>query len=71
MIAYKGNVFKVLDVLKGKTVQLEDADGAKFKVGPKDGLYTALVNAKNNPQQREAVVHEMKPQEEPNYAVSR
>jgi len=71
VIAYKGNVFKVLDVLKGKTVQLEDADGAKFKVGPKDGLYTALVNAKNNPQQREAVVHEMKPQEEPNYAVSR
>ena len=71
VIAYKGDTIKVLAILKGKTAQVENGDGAKFKVGPKDGLYTALVNAKNNPQQHEAVVHEMKPQEETNYAVAR
>jgi hypothetical protein len=70
-IAYKGDTIKVLAILKGKTAQVENADGAKFKVGPKDGLYAALVDAKNNPQQQEAVVHEMKPQEEQNYAMAR
>lgn len=71
VIAYKGDTIKVLAILKGKTAQVENADGAKFKVGPKDGLYTALVNAKNNPQQQEAIVHEIKKQEEPNYAIAR
>jgi hypothetical protein len=61
----------VLEILKGKTAQVENGDGAKFKVGPKDGLYAALVSAKNSPQQREAVVHEMKKQEESNYAIAR
>jgi len=70
VIAYKGDTIKVLAILKGKTAQVENADGAKFKVGPKDGLYAALVNAKNNPQQQEAVVHEMKPKEEIQYARS-
>lgn len=64
VIAYKGDTIKVLSILKGKTAQVENADGAKFKVSPKDGLYTALVGAKNNAQQQEAIVHEMKPQEE-------
>jgi len=48
VIAYKGDTIKVLAILKGKTAQVENSDGAKFKVGPKDGLYTALVAAKNN-----------------------
>ena len=71
VIAYKNDTIKVLAILKGKTAQVENADGAKFKVGPKDGLYAALVNARNHPQQQEAVVHEMKKQEEPNYAIAR
>jgi len=70
VIAYKGDTIKVLAILKGKTAQVENADGAKFKVSPKDGLYTALVGAKNNAQQQEAIVHEMKPQEEMKYARS-
>jgi antirestriction protein ArdC len=49
VIAYKGDTIKVLDILRGKTAQVENGDGAKFKVGPKDGLYAALVAAKNNP----------------------
>jgi antirestriction protein ArdC len=48
IIAYKGDTIKVLNILKGKTAQVENSDGAKFKVGPKDGLYTALLAAKNN-----------------------
>jgi antirestriction protein ArdC len=71
-ISYKGDTIKVLAILRGKTAQVENSDGAKFKVGPKDGLYAALVNAKNNPQQREAVVHEMKQgEEQQNYAIAR
>lgn len=70
VIAYKGDTIKVLAILKGKTAQVENGDGAKFKVGPKDGLYTALVNAKNGRTQQEAIVHEMKPQEEVQYARS-
>jgi len=71
VIAYKGDTIKVLSILKGKTAQVENGDGAKFKVGPKDGLYTALLAAKNSPKQQEAGVHEMKPQEETNYAIAR
>lgn len=71
VIAYKGDTIKVLDILKGKTAQVENGDGAKFKVGPKDGLYAALVAAKNSPERNEAVVHDMKPSEETNYAVAR
>jgi antirestriction protein ArdC len=70
-IAYKADTYKVLQVLKGKVAQLENSDGHKFKVGPKDGLYAALLNAKSNPAQKEAIVHEMKPKEETNYAVAR
>jgi antirestriction protein ArdC len=71
VIAYKGDTIKVLAILKGKTAQVENGDGAKFKVGPKDGLYAALVAAKNGTQKQEAVVHEMKPKEEPDYAIAR
>ncbi len=74
VIAYKGDTIKVLAILKGKTAQVENGDGAKFKVGPNDGLYTALVAAKNN-QQETAVVREMAPAAEKeienNYAIAR
>lgn len=70
-IVYKGDTIKVLEILRGKVAQVENSDGAKFKVSPKDGLYAALLEAKNSPQQREAFVHEMKSQEEQNYAVAR
>jgi len=70
-IAYKGDTYKVLQILKGKVAQLENSDGHKFKVSPKDGLYKALVEAKNNPAQKEAIVHEMKPNQEPELAMAR
>jgi antirestriction protein ArdC len=66
-ITYKGDTIKVLAILKGKTAQVENGDGAKYKVGPKDGLYAALVAAKNNPEQ--AIVRELN--NEPNYAIAR
>ncbi|TSJ40929.1 DUF1738 domain-containing protein [Mucilaginibacter corticis] len=69
VIPYKGDTIKVLSILKGKTAQVENSDGAKFKVGPKDGLYAALVDAKNSV--REATVKELQPQEEKNYAIAR
>lgn len=69
VIAYKGENIKVLTILKGKTAQLEYPNGAKQKVGPNDGLYAALISAKNNIQ--EATLREMKPQEENNYAIAR
>lgn len=68
VINYKGDNIKVLSILRGKTAQLEYPDGAKQKVGPKDGLYAALINAKNGI--GEAVIHEMKPKEEIQYARS-
>jgi len=71
VIAYKGDSIKVLEILRGKVAQVENSDGAKFKVGPKDGLYAALLDAKNSPKQQEAVVHEMKQQEEQPYAIAR
>jgi antirestriction protein ArdC len=64
VINYKGDSIKVLSILKGKTAQLEYPDGKKQKVGPKDGLYSALIDAKNN-------IREMKPQEETQYAIAR
>jgi hypothetical protein len=62
VISYNETEYKVLAILKGKTAQLEDlGSGKKFKVGPKDGLYTSLINAKNNTEQaieRHLVVEE-------------
>jgi len=49
-ISYKGDSFKVLAILKGKTAQVENSEGKKFKVGPSDKLYTSLLEAKNNPE---------------------
>ena len=69
VIDYKGESIKVQAILKGKTAQIEYPDGKKQKVGPKDGLYAALINAKNGIQ--EATVRDMKPQEENQYAQAR
>jgi antirestriction protein ArdC len=66
VIQYKGDTIKVLNILKGKTAQVENSDGAKFKVGPKDGLYTALVVAKNN-----APEQSTERNTEQNYAMAR
>jgi antirestriction protein ArdC len=66
VIQYKGDTIKVLNILKGKTAQVENGDGAKFKVGPKDGLYTALVAAKNN-----APEQSTERNTEQNYAMAR
>jgi len=49
-ISYKGDSFKVLAILKGKTAQVENSEGKKFKVGPSDKLYASLLEAKNNPE---------------------
>jgi antirestriction protein ArdC len=50
VIPYKNAKYEVLAILKGKTAQmLEQNSGNKFKVGPKDKLYTNLVGARNNP----------------------
>ena len=74
VIAYKGDTIKVLDILRGKVAQVENSGGDKYKVSPKDTLYTSLVNAKNN-QQETAVVREMNPaaekENEQNYAMAR
>jgi antirestriction protein ArdC len=52
IIPYKNAEYKVLAILKGKTAQMEELQtGNKFELGPKDGLYASLVNAKNNPQE--------------------
>jgi len=70
-IAYKGDTIKVLAILKGKTAQVVNAQGDKFKVGPKDSLYTSLVEARNNPRRTEAKVHEMKTEKEEQQHVGR
>ncbi|WP_345948992.1 zincin-like metallopeptidase domain-containing protein [Mucilaginibacter sp. PAMB04274] len=54
VISYKEAEYRVLAILKGKTAQMVELNtGNKFKLGPKDGLYTSLVNARNNPIGRE------------------
>ena len=71
IIDYKGDTIKVLEILRGKVAQVENADGDKYKVSPKDTLYASLLNAKNKTEQKEAVVHEMKPNQEQDYAIAR
>lgn len=70
VIPHKGDTITVLAILKGKVAQVQNSDGDKFKVSPKDGLYATLLKNKTAPQQQEAVIHEMKPQEEAQYARS-
>ena len=49
VIRYKGNEFTVLSEQKNKVLKVQDASGDKFNLKPKDGLYSALLHAKNNP----------------------
>lgn len=56
-IAYNNNVYKVIGQ-QGKTFKMEDMEGKKFNLKQTDGLFTSLVNAKNNPAEQELVVAE-------------
>ena len=78
VISYKGNTFTVLSEQKNKTVQVQDLAGDKFNVKAKDGLYTSLLHAKNNPlEQSREMEHSMgeeeaqEAEEETDYSLSR
>jgi len=74
VIAYKGDNIKVLAILKGKTVQVENGEGKVFKVGPKDKLYANLLEAKNNPEKEQSRgssrAENVEPKVEQAYAMS-
>ena len=49
-IPYKNTEYKVEAILRGKVAQLQDlSNGNRFKLSPKDGLYSSLIDAKQNP----------------------
>ncbi|MFI5160502.1 MAG: ArdC-like ssDNA-binding domain-containing protein [Sphingobacteriales bacterium] len=52
VIPYKGDSIQVLAILKGGTAQVRNEEGKKWKVGPADGLYKSLIEARNNPSQK-------------------
>jgi antirestriction protein ArdC len=48
LIPHKNNEYKVQGVMKGNTAQMmEMTTGRRFKISPKDGLYSALVSTRN------------------------
>lgn len=50
VIAYNNTAYKVVEVLKGRNLKLEDLKtGAQFRLSSNDGLYGSLVQARNNP----------------------
>jgi antirestriction protein ArdC len=50
VIAYNNTAYKVVEVLKGRNLKLEDlTTGAHVKLSPNDGLYGSLLQARNNP----------------------
>jgi antirestriction protein ArdC len=53
-INYKGETFKVLAMLRGKTAQVQKGETEKFKISPKDKLYSSLIEAKNSPEQQQS-----------------
>jgi len=80
IVRYKGNEFTVLSEQKNKTLKMQDASGDKFPLKPKDGLYSALLHAKNNPMEQsqemeqgidhdESMTEEQ--EEETDYSISR
>jgi len=80
VIRYKGNEFTVLSEQKNKVLKVQDASGDKFNLKPKDGLYSALLHAKNNPleasQEMEQGISEeesmnQEQEEETDYSISR
>jgi antirestriction protein ArdC len=53
IIPYKETQYKVLAELKNKVYQMQDlADGRKFKMSSKDGVFNSLLEAKYNPQEK-------------------
>jgi len=78
VIPFKGNQFTVLAAQKNKSLQMQDASGDKFTLKPKDGLYSLLLHAKNNPleqtqEMEQAATEEEKldEEEETEYSMSR
>lgn len=78
IIRYKGNEFTVLSEQKNKALKVQDASGDKFNLKPKDGLYSALLHAKNNPleqsqemEQSVAAEESLGEEEETDYSMSR
>ena len=78
VIRYKGNEFTVLSEQKNKVLKVQDASGDKFNLKPKDGLYSALLHAKNNPleqsqemEQSTAEEESLGEEEETDYSMSR
>lgn len=80
VIRYKGNEFTVLSEQKNKVLKVQDASGDKFNLKPKDGLYSALLHAKNNPlEQSQEMAQGMgeeesmnqEQEEETDYSISR
>ena len=78
VIRYKGNEFTVLSEQKNKVLKVQDASGDKFNLNPKDGLYSALLHAKNNPleqsqemEQSTAEEESLGEEEETDYSMSR
>lgn len=78
VIRYKGNEFTVLSEQKNKVLKVQDASGDKFNLKPKDGLYSTLLHAKNNPleasQEMEQSTEEeesLGEEEETDYSMSR
>ncbi|WP_183580303.1 ArdC family protein [Mucilaginibacter sp. X5P1] len=49
VISYNEKEYKVLAELKNNVIQMEESTGRKFKISPKDGVYTSLLEARNNP----------------------
>jgi antirestriction protein ArdC len=80
VIRYKGNEFTVLSEQKNKVLKVQDASGDKFNLKPKDGLYSALLHAKNNPLEQSQEMEQgmgeeetmnQEQEEETNYSISR
>jgi len=71
IIAYKGDTITVKAILTGKTAQVENSEGKNFKVSPKDGIYTALIEAKNNPERGKVVDMPVQEKTEQTYAMAR
>jgi antirestriction protein ArdC len=64
-IPYKNTEYKVEAILKGRVAQMQDlSNGNRFKLSPKDGLYTSLIEAKKNPLGR-TTEHQLQQKEQP------
>jgi antirestriction protein ArdC len=59
VIAYKSDTITVQAILKGGTAQVKNEEGKRWKVGPNDGLYKSLVEAKNNPEIKKEQAEEL------------